>query len=217
MLIQAFLQLTPGIFSIFYHSALAKHSDKKADDLSLYFILGVEFFFATIFMALFLPVSFLFTFQDFMSELFPWLMSGILGALSVASFFYYFRNKETTLFISRRVAKNLTLRAEKVKNRSDAFLLGFFSGVPELLFTLPLIIISLVQGLESIALPTFPIIILYIISATLPLFLIRAFYRGGLNLADIEKLRVKNQPFFRLTITLSFLFLMILVIISGII
>ena len=40
-LIQAFMQLTPGVFALFYHYALGKNSSTKADDLSLHFILGV--------------------------------------------------------------------------------------------------------------------------------------------------------------------------------
>ncbi len=42
ILIQGLLQLSPGIFSIFYHSAQGKTTKKTADNLSLHFILGTE-------------------------------------------------------------------------------------------------------------------------------------------------------------------------------
>ena len=47
-LIQISMQLTPGIFMLFYHYALGKKSRNKADDLNLSFILGAETFIATI-------------------------------------------------------------------------------------------------------------------------------------------------------------------------
>lgn len=216
MLIQAFLQLTPAIFTLFYHSALAKTSEKKADDLSLSFILGVEVFHAIIFLSVFSIISWAISSPHFETEILNWILAGIFGALSVASFFYYFRSRGTELFIPRKIAKNLSTRAKNLKTRSDAWILGFFAGVPELLFTLPLFMICSLTALKFAGLSTPTIIILYILVATVPLFILRALFRGGLNLADIQRLRVKNKSFFRLTITLGYLFLAFLIIANGV-
>lgn len=208
MLIQAFLQVTPGIFSIFYHSALAKNSRKKADDLSLYYILGVEIFSTIIFITVFSFMSFVFTFQDFINGIFPWLMAGVFSALSVVSFFFYFRKGSgTTLFISRRIAKGIATRTKKLKNRSDALVLGIISSILDLIFTLPLYIIVSIETIKISSFPNFLVIILYIIVSTIPLFTLRTFFRGGLNLADIQRLRIKNKSFFRIIITVGFLLL----------
>lgn len=216
MLIQAFLQLTPGIFSLFYHSALAKTSDKKADDLSLSFILGTEIFNTIIFLSIFSVIAYLISFPDFINGIFIWILAGTLGALSVASFLYYFRKSGTALFIPRKIAHSLTLRARNAKTRTDAITLGFFSGVMELFFTIPLFIICSLVSLQNLAIfPSESVLILYIIVATIPLFTLRTFFRGNLNLADIQRLRTKNKSFFRLTITLGYLLLAILAIILG--
>ncbi len=71
-----------------------------------------------------------------------WTFAGLFFATAIVMAFFYFRKtKATALFISRKVARNYRLRAESVKSRSDAFLLGFFSSIPELVFTLPLFIL----------------------------------------------------------------------------
>jgi len=217
MLIQAFLNLGPGVFSIFYHSALAKHSAKKADDLSLYYILGVETFIALLFLATFSFIAFAFINQDFMNGLFIWIMAGIFLALSVVSFTLYFRKgRGTALFIPQKIKKGLKSRAESVKTRSDAFVLGLAAETAELPFTLPLFIIVSFVALKISLFPSFFALIFYILVATVPFFTLRAFFRGGLNLAEIQRLRVKNKPFFRLTITIAYLFLAFLIISLGV-
>ena len=42
MLIMAFLQLSSGVFSLFYHYASGKYSKSRASDMTLFFILGTE-------------------------------------------------------------------------------------------------------------------------------------------------------------------------------
>ena len=74
-----------------------------------------------------------------------WAFVGVLIALSVASFFFYFRHphsKDSELFLPRKYAKALILRTSKVKSQSDAFALGALCNIPEIIFTLPLYIIT---------------------------------------------------------------------------
>ncbi|MBQ2695226.1 hypothetical protein IJG04_01120 [Candidatus Saccharibacteria bacterium] len=223
MLIQAFLQLNPSVFAIFYHNALGKKSPKVADNLSLYFFFGIEVFCAIVFLSIYFLLSTIFTyFPYFMTNIFPWIMSGIFMALAIVSFFWYFRTghnckKTTKLFISRSLAHHLTTCAEKVTTRSDAFLLGAFIGIIELGFTLPLYIICTFQIIYFTELSSFLIIILYIFSALLPLFIIHAIFLSHHNLANIQRFRIRKKPLFRITISLSFLIIAILTLISGII
>lgn len=205
MLIQGLLQLTPGIFSIFYHSALGKLSAKKTDNLSLSFILGVECYLAIMLLSVFFIVNFLLSYLVSYSTIF-WVLSSLSFTMALLFFLLYFRKSTATaLFISRRTAKNLDLRATTAKSRLDAFALGFFSGVPELVFTLPLFVIlifamSYIPGLTSTL-----ILLPYIIIVITPLFTIRTLFRTGSNLASITRLRTKLKPLIRWAITISFL------------
>lgn len=221
MLIQAFLELTPGTFAIFYHSALANFSSKKADDLSLHFFLGVEIWHALIFVITFFVITILtIYFQNFFTQIFPWLMAGVLFAMSVVSFFWYFRHSKshtdsyestTALFISRKLSRCLITQARRTKSRTDAFLLGLAASSLELIFTLPLYIICILTLYLHPILPTSAAIIIYILTALIPLFTIHA-YSHNHNLAEIQHLRVKNKSLHRLIISLGYLAIAILTI-----
>ncbi|MDO4752919.1 MAG: hypothetical protein Q4A36_01620 [Candidatus Saccharibacteria bacterium] len=220
MVIQAFMQLTPGIFMIFYHHSLGKTSNKKADDRSLSFILGAEICIAIIFLAIYIIVSFFVNEKDFPSNIFLWIMFGIFLLEAIITFFFYFRprskkiakSKNTTiLFIPRHITENLIYHAEQTKNRSDTIVLGMVACVFELIFTLPLYIISSVAIFNISINVGFVFIVAYIIIATIPLFTIRTLFRTGHNLAEIQRSRVRKKTFFRLVISISFLLLAILI------
>lgn len=206
-LILACMQLVPGVFILFYHYALGKNSAKKAHGLSPYFILGyVVFLVATWFIVHNLIFAIFYHLGDISTQFFSWALAGVLLAESVLSFlFYYRKGKFTELFISRPVAKALDVHAQNSKTRTDAFTLGFLSGIPELIFTLPLFIIS------SIALMNIPShfrIVALIFSLSLAIFpfihLIHLFHFDH-NLAEIERLRIRLKPIFRIIICLGFL------------
>ena len=221
MLIQGFLQTSPGIFTIFYHHALGKTNAKKADDQSLSFILGVEIAIAIFFLIIYFIITYFASENNFLKNpIFLYIMTGIFAAEAIFTFFFYFRpgkkNKSTTrLFIPRPLAKNFTYHAEHVKNRTDTILLGFLSTTLELIFTLPLFIILTTEILNLSPRFNFIFIIAYIIVATIPLFTVRTLYRTGHNLAEIERLRVKKKLLFRFIISLSFLAIAALTLISS--
>ncbi len=219
MVISVFLQLSSGIFLIFYHSALARTSRKKADDMSLYFILGVEFSTALVFFAVFLVVSLLLNYQLLPLDITRFVLAGIFGALSVSCFFFYFRRqkpKTTELFIPRKVARSLAVRAKSVKKRSDVFLLGFSAPVFELIFTVPLFFVLSLESLTSLPLASSAVLILYILFSIIPLFSIRNLYKIGRNTAEIERVRVKNVMLVRLVLTVCFLVMTISLNIDGV-
>ena len=215
MLIQSFMQLSPGVFALFYHHALGKKSHKKIGDFSLCFVLGAEVFIATIFIITCIFVFAAYNKCSYNTSVFPWLMAGIFLAEAIASlFFYYKKGKTTELFIPRAFAKNLIDHSQKVKTRSDAFILGFLSGISELFFTLPLFIIIIVKLIDFSTISRAIAIILYIILTISPLVHIYVLYRTDHNLAEIERLRLRFKPFIRIFMCLGFILLAIATIVG---
>ncbi len=213
------MQLVPAIFTLFFHYTCGKKSRKKAEDFSLFFILGTIIFNTVFFLSLYtVYFSFFYHFPNIEIPLFPWIMAGIFLALGFFSFFFYYRkSRGTELFISRSVSKQLILRAKNINSRSDAFMLGLFSGTAELLFTLPIFIItvSTISNLDYSFRPAFAL--LFIISPAIPIISYYTMYHSGYNLAEIQRRRVKNKPFFRLMISVGFILLVLSVINLGII
>ena len=208
-----FSQLSSGVLALQTHYALGKFSRSKASSLALFFILGVETLVTIIWcfaLSVVLPIT---------SQIVFWIIAGILVIESTASIFFYYRKSPgTELFISRPVAKAFEARAKNIKNRSDAFMLGLLSGVPELVFTLPL------YFLASIILPSIGLvfssaiyILIYMLLAVTPLFIIHVLYRTDHYLPDIERVRIKLKPFIRFFLFVGFLLLALLIINFGII
>ena len=222
MLIQGFLQVGPGVFAIFYHHALGKTTAKKADDQSLSFILGTEIATAVFFLITYFIVTFFVAENNFLNSTFLWIMAGLFFALGLFSFFCYFKlgkkNKNTTkLFLTRHTAENFLYHATHNKNRTDTIILGFLATTAEIVFTLPLFIISSVEILDLSPRFNFVFIIAYIVVTTVPLFTVRTLFRTGHNLAEIQRLRVKRKLLFRIVISVSYIALGVLTFISGVI
>lgn len=220
MLIMAFLQLLPGIFSLLIHYTNGKFSKNKASDLGTFFILGVETAIVLFFLAIYsILASSPAIAQILDSELFAWIMFSIFVALGCFAFFFYFRSGPgTKLFISRKLAHRYHHKAETVKTRSDAFVLGLSASVSELAFSLPLYLIT-----ATVIMRTFPnsaeragLIILFILVAVLPLLILHSAATTGRTLADFTRFRFKNKTFFRCFIALFYFLLAFLVISEAI-
>lgn len=217
MLISFFMQLTPGTFALFYHYALGKTTAKKADDRSLSFILGVEIFTVVIWLLIYSLVLLFFYHFPHSTNIFFCVASAIFLIEALFAFFFYYRKgKSTALFISRHVATSILSHIKKLKNRSDCIILGAFIGFFELIFTLPLYIISASIFVNFNFLPHVTIIIIYIILSILPLFLIRSAFRFGHNLADIQRFRAKIKLPVRLVFLISFILLSLATIYLGV-
>lgn len=215
------MKLIPGVFAFFYHYASGKYSARKVSDLSIFFIFGVEFLPALILILLNLSLYALsFTSLNLSNEILLWAITGLLIALSFAFFCFYFRRGDgTKLFISRRSAQNFEQKAKLVKNRSDAFILGFVSGIPELLFTLPLYLLILASTTRNYleVIPRSFILVLFLSIIVSPLFFLYAYFRSGNNLANFQRLRIKNKTFFRIFVSILYLLIAMIIIIFRII
>ncbi|MBR2855468.1 hypothetical protein IKE99_00805 [Candidatus Saccharibacteria bacterium] len=218
MLIMASLQLVPGIFALFSHYAIGKFQRTKASTLALWFILGAEII-TVIFFIIAVYLSYILFLNDLdpRNNVLTWIFAGILIALSLASFFFYFRHphsKDTELFIPRSFAKAFDKRARSAKSPSDAFALGAFSNIPELIFTMPLYIITATEIVYSHA-EYFAddfMTILYILISTVPLFVLYHSFRSKRTLADVMHSRIRDKTFHRLCLSFSYLTIAILII-----
>ena len=220
MLIMALLQLQPGVFLLLCHHSTGKYPKTHVSHLTLFFILGVEVISACLFLSIYYITN-IFFLQFFRPETSFWafIAVGIFIALALICLFGYFRgSRGTRLFISRKYAQILDQKARTVKSPSDAFTLGAFSGLAELIFTIPLYIITSLEIIEmSVEFsPSHLLTLLYIITPTIPLFIIRWRFQAGHNLVDIQKSRVRHKDLTRLTLFASYLAIAILIIIFRI-
>lgn len=216
MLIMSSLQIVPGVFALFYHYALGKRSRHKASILGLFFILGTEVISACLFLSSYYLVNLLFLGEARPENSFVvWLAAGVTLALAFSSFFFYYHRGSTTTFLSRKYAKSLHRYAAKTNRLSDAFTLGALSNVCELPFTLPLFIITAIEIMEMSAayVANDLLTVLYIITPTIPLFIIYYKYHTHHNLADILRSRAKEKTFTRFIISFSYLIIALLIII----
>ena len=210
LLILMVLQLIPGTFAIFYHSALGKNSSKKADNLSLWFTLGVEFFATAVWLICYFVLFVIFyNVGQVQESLLWWILAGIVAVESVLVILVYYRKKmpknSTALIVPRRYVRKTQAEIRMVKNQREAVAVGFFAGVPELIFSLPLFVVANVVLLYTTNIVRAIVIILGILAMVLPLFVIRFMFRAGQNLVDIQKMRVKMKPVLMVVIPCGYL------------
>ena len=200
-LIFGVLQVAPGVFAYFYHYAIGKHSFKKAHLLSPFFILGVLLTNVSTFIAVACIT------KD--SEILRAVLAGVFVALAVVGgVFYYRKGAGSVLYTPRKLARALLNGARNVSGALDAFLLGIITGFSEIMFTVPLAIMVIlqIQTFDS-AIIQFGLVAIEVFLAIVPFIVIMIMYRTGGNLADIERMRVRNKDFYRLM--LCFLFILL--------
>ena len=191
---------------LFYHYTYGKTSRKNANRLSLYYIFG-----AITAISFILTTTFLLTCG---STLMRWILAGILFGVGILFCRFYFRKgRGTELFLSRKIADSLLKNAKNAKKPSDIFMLGAMSEMPELIFTLPLyVILALSIGNFTDPIMRTSLGIVAVMASAFPFLLIWGFFKSGRNLAEIQRLRVKNKQFIRFFITGCYLIVMALLI-----
>ena len=219
-LVVASLQLPLGTLLLLYHASLGKNIREKTKHLVSNFISGATLMnflllAATCFLVSSLTISGVFS-QTALTVLF-----GILIALGlVAWFFYYKLGKSTELWLPRGIAKFIDDRAKKTNSLHEAFSLGIWISLSEIMFTLPLIIVSADSILRLPSLFQALSLVIFTILSVLPLITLRLVLRSGKNVADVQRWRVKNKTFFRIFSGCGFIvlavFLLAFVILGGI-
>ena len=214
VLIVALMQLIPSVFLLFSHYTSGKYSRNKASDLVLFFVLGTETMTTLVLTIMYFVLNALLSCVKISGAIWSWVGGGIIIALGILYFIFYFRKgKGTELFISRKCAKSFQKKILGIKERSDAFVLGLVSVLPEMIFTLPVyIVLALkIMMIDESAFARAGLIILTVLITLLPLAIIRVGLDFGHNLANIQRFRVKNKTFLRIVISILYIIMAVLI------
>ena len=123
-------------------------------------------------------------------------LSGLLCGVGVAAWlFYYRKEKGTSLWLPRHVAKFLATRSKKTRNPGEAFALGMMSVFGELLFIVAPITVAAFVLLPMDAGWQLGGILLYTLLATASLASIATLVCGGVPLSAIQRWRERNKKF----------------------
>lgn len=204
--IHATLQLELGALLLLYHASIGKHVRKKTKRLVSSYIAGIG---TLIFLSL-AAVAFVFD-RYFGKTLYAeelMIIVGMLVALAIAAWaFYYRRGRTTELWLPRSVARFIDKRAKLTNSNTEAFSLGLLTSLAEMPFTL---ILFVVAANSVLALPQphqLIAIAIYTIIAILPSVVLRFAIRRGQTVVDIQRWRVKHKTFFRVLTGAGFLVL----------
>ena len=218
-LITASLQLPLGTLLLLYHASLGKNVRVKTKKLASSFISGT-----TLMNFLLLGTSIFLVSNLTSTGVFPDLaytvFFGLLVALGITAWFFYYKRKGSTeLWLPRQLARYIDSRAKVTENFSEAFSLGLLVPLAEILFTLPLLALSADAILHLGSLYQALGLVIFTLFGSLPLLVLRVFIRKGRNVAEVQRWRLRNKTFFRFFTGAGFLvlaaFLLAFVIIKG--
>ena len=211
-LVTASLQLPLGTLLLLYHASLSKNIRAKTKKLASSFISGstlMNFLLlgTTIFLVYALsPIGAL-------PDVAYIIMCSLLLALGVIAWFFYYRRKGSTeLWVPRHLARYIDSRAKETNDTSEAFSLGLLIPLSEILFTLPLLILSADAVLHLDTINQALGLVIFTIFGTLPLLVLRIFIRRGRNVAEVQRWRIKNKGFFRFFTGAGFIILAIFIL-----
>lgn len=210
-IVHATLQLGVGTLLLLYHASLGKHVKKKTRELVSNYILGNAF----LTLLAVLAASFLISviFQGEMNPALLTIIVGILIALAVSVWAFYYRwGKSTELWLPKSIARFIDRRAKVTESQTEAFSLGMLACFAEAPFTLILItvvansVIALPLALQILA------VALYAILSVFPLIILRIAARRGETVVDIQKWRLKNKKFLRIVSGVGFFILALFIL-----
>ena len=202
--IHATLQLELGALLLLYHASIGKHVRKETKYLVSNYIAGIG---SLVFLSL-STVAFIFD-RYFGDALYPeelMIIVGMLVALAIAAWFFYYRRGRTTeLWLPRSVARFIDRRAKATNSNTEAYALGLLTSLAEMPFTLVLFVVAANSLLQLPALHQLIALVLYTVIAILPSIIMRLAIRKGQTVVDIQRWRVKHKTFFRLLTGIGFL------------
>ncbi len=194
-LIHASFQLSVSMLTLLSgHAIGSKTAHSKLLRLTNGFLLGVG-------VMTMLIISFIaFVFQHtFGSEipLVAWAIScGLLLGLGIAVWaFYYRKEKGTSLWLPRGIARYLSDRTKATKHSAEAFGLGLSSVIGELIFVFAPMVISALVLVRLEPIWQLAGIALYTAISLLSLLIVNALVGSGHKLSRIQKWRETNKRF----------------------
>ena len=121
---------------------------------------------------------------------------GLLLGLGIAVWaFYYRKEKGTSLWIPRGMARYLTDRTKATKQSAEAFGLGMTSVIAELLFVIAPIVVAALTLISLAPLWQLAGILLYTLISLLSLLVVNGLIGSGHTLGGIQKWREENKRF----------------------
>lgn len=194
-LIHASFQLSVSVLTLLSSHAIgAKQTPAKIARLTCGFVTGVGIM--TLLALSFISLVFLNVFGINTPHLVWAIVCGLLVGVGVAVWFFYYRkDKGTSLWIPRSLARHLSERSKATEHTAEAFSLGLTSVISELLFIGAPMIVS---GLVLIHLPGMWQLIgiaIYALVSLLPLLSVWVLIGSGHKLSDIQRWRENNKKF----------------------
>ena len=194
-LIHASFQLSVSVLTLLSgHAIGAKHSHARVLRLTSSYVAGVGVM--TLLALSFISLLFLHFFGH-EAPLYVWAITcGLLIGVGLAVwFFYYRREKGTSLWIPRSFARHLSDRSKATTSSAEAFSLGLTSVVSELVFIATPMIISALVLIQLPGAWQLVGIAIYSAISLLTLFSIWVLISSGHRLSAIQKWREDNKHF----------------------
>ena len=194
-LVHASFQLSVSVLTLLSgHSIGAKRSHARTLRLTSSFVFGAGVM--TLLLLSFISLVLLTIFGHDAPQLIWAIACGLLIGVGIAVwFFYYRREKGTSLWIPRSFARHLSERSKATNGAAESFSLGLTSVISELLFIAAPLIIS---GLVIIQLPGIWLLVgiaVYTVISLITLFSIWVLISSGHRLSEIQKWRETNKHF----------------------
>ncbi len=204
--VHATLQLQLGTLLLLYHSSIGKHVKKKTKYLVDSYISGVGTLVFLMLAAMIFVLDRYFEKSLYIEEIV--IVSGMLVALAIAVWaFYYRRGKSTELWLPRSVARFIDKRAKETNNNTEAFSLGMLTSLAEMPFTLVLLFVAANSIMKLPFLYQILAVAVYTIITIIPPTVMRLAIRRGQTVVDVQRWRVKHKMFFRILSGVGFVVL----------
>lgn len=207
-LVHATLQLGISALLLLYHASLGKNVKRKTRELARDFNLGISLFIALLLASTCFVV--LVIFGGTLPKPVLVILIGVLATMAFGIWFLYYRKSAgTELWIPRSFAKFVTERADKTEDGVEAFSLGMLIACAEVPFAIVLVItaansvLNLPQPVQLLA------IAVYVLIATMPMWLAQLLINNGKTIVDIQRWRVKNKQFLKVISGVGFITLAI--------
>lgn len=194
-LIHASFQLSVSMLTILSGHALgSKTSHKRTINLASAFTLGAMTM--TILLLAFCAYVAANLFGASIQPIVWAVVCGLMLGIGVAVWvFYYRRTNGTSLWIPRSMARFLMDRSKATKHGAEAFSLGLTSVAAEVLFIIAPLAASALCLVQLPAAYQIAGVLLYMVIASLPLFIVVLLIGGGHSLSRIQRWREDNRRF----------------------
>lgn len=194
-LVHASFQLSVSVLTLLSgHAIGAKTAHAKLLRLTSGFVAGVAVM--TLLLLSFISLLVQYGFGTQVPMLAWAVVCGLLLGLGVAVWlFYYRREKGTSLWVPRGLARYLNNRSKATRRSAEAFSLGLTSVVMELLFIVAPMIVSALVLVRLSAVWQLAGLGLYTVISLFSLLIVWGLIGGGHTLSGIQKWREDNKRF----------------------